>query len=387
LYLLLIWIRLIPNEVLPLPLPRGSFQTHLNNLIKASQSTSTEGFPKEDFAMSPQIPLSSSLPPLAPLLSDRKTHVMSILNLTPDSFSDGGQHSASDMSALENTITTQLDYGATILDIGGQSSRPGAESVTAEEELSRILPAIELICKIDRKRNRGHRSPVVVDGETSSIGNSSASEVDTLSTGHESVLEKPLSAAISIDTYRASVAEAAIRAGAHIINDVSGGTLDPDMLPTVAKLGCTYVLMHMRGTPSTMTGKDCTTYEGDLIQTIGSEILARLRAAEAAGIRRWRIILDPGIGFAKTGKQNLEILRRFDELRNFEGLKGMPWLLGVSRKGFIGNITGVAKAKERHWGTAAAVAAAVQGGADIVRVHDVDEMVKVVKVADAIWRA
>jgi 2-amino-4-hydroxy-6-hydroxymethyldihydropteridine diphosphokinase/dihydropteroate synthase len=384
--LVLIEIRLIPNEALPLPLPRGSFQTHLNNLMKSSQTSSTEGPPKEIFAMSPQVPLSPSLPPLAPLLSERRTHVMSILNITPDSFSDGGQHSASNMSELGNTISTQLDAGATILDIGGQSSRPGAVSVTSEEEISRILPVVELIREITSKRNKGYGNPVAPDWKTSSVGEDLNNHVNVLSTGHGIIAQSSVPVAISIDTYRASVAEAAIQAGAHIINDVSGGTLDPDMLPTVAKLGCTYVLMHMRGTPSTMTGKEFTTYEGDLIQAIGNEMVARLQSAEAAGIRRWRIILDPGIGFAKTGEQNLEILRRFDELRNFEGLRGMPWLLGVSRKGFIGKITGVAKANERHWGTAAAVAASVQGGADIVRIHDVDEMVKVVKVADAIYR-
>ena len=129
-----------------------------------------------------------------------------------------------------------------------------------------------------------------------------------------------------------------------------------------------------------------TLYPHGLIPTIGAELLERVRAAEAAGIRRWRIILDPGIGFAKTGRQNLELLRRFGELRRYPGLEGLPWLIGTSRKGFIGKITGVTEAKERIWGTAAAVVAAVQGGADVVRVHDVGEMAQVVKMADAIWR-
>lgn len=275
---------------------------------------------------------------------------MSILNVTPDSFSDGGRHNSSDASYLAETIQSHLVAGATIIDIGGQSTRPKAASVSAGEEIERVLPAI-----------KAARSIIDKDGN-------------------------PYKAAISIDTYRSEVAQAAIENGADIINDVSGGTLDPEMLSTMASLGCTVILMHMRGTPETMTSKEETTYEGDLIQVIGQELLERVRAAEEAGIRRWRLILDPGIGFAKTGEQNLEILRRFSELRNFEGLKGLPWLIGASRKGFVGKITGVKEAEERTWGTAASVAASVQGGADIVRVHDVDEMVKVVKMSDAIWR-
>lgn len=269
---------------------------------------------------------------------------MSILNLTPDSFSDGGLHNASDSTYLTNTISTHTSLGATIVDIGGQSSRPNAASVTADEETARILPAI-LAAK--------HVAP---------------------------------SLALSIDTYRAAVAHAAISAGAHIINDISAGQLDPAMLRTVAELGCSVVLMHMRGTPATMTSAENCSYPSGLIPTIAAELRSRVAEAEEAGIRRWRIILDPGIGFAKTGPQNLEILRRFAELRDAEGLRGLPWVLGSSRKRFIGSLTGKKEAKERSWGTAATVAAAVQGGADIVRVHDVGEMRDVVVVADGIWR-
>lgn len=190
--------------------------------------------------------------------------------------------------------------------------------------------------------------------------------------------------AISVDTYRASVASAAIAAGANIINDVSAGTMDSEMLPTAAKLGCTIVLMHMRGTPNTMTS--LTSYPDGLIATVAAELLPRVHAAEAAGIFRWRIMLDPGIGFAKTEAQNLEILRRLDELRDWDGLRGFPWVVGASRKGFIGKITGVKEPAQRGWGTAGTVAAAVQGGADVVRVHDVAEMAQVAKMCDAIWR-
>ncbi|KAH0343465.1 folic acid synthesis protein, partial [Aureobasidium melanogenum] len=281
------------------------------------------------------------------LEATRPTHVMSILNTTPDSFSDGGLNSPTDETALRRTITSHIREGATIIDIGGQSSRPNAPDVTAEEELARVLPAIKVIKSLPEASN----------------------------------------VCISIDTYRATVAEKAIRAGAHVINDISGGLLDVDMLPTVGRLGCTVCLMHMRGTPATMTSAENCSYPDGLIPTIAKELLDRVRAAEEAGIRRWRIVLDPGIGFAKTTEQNLEILRRMGELRSWPGLVGFPWLLGSSRKGFVGKITGVKDARERTWGTAATVAAAVQGGADVVRVHDVDEMVKVTKMSDAIWRA
>lgn len=276
----------------------------------------------------------------------RTTHVMSILNTTPDSFSDGGVNLPTDQAALRKTILSHIQAGATIIDIGGQSSRPNAPDVTAEEEIARVLPAIEIIKSLPE-----------------------ASHVS-----------------ISVDTYRAEVADAAIQAGAHIINDISAGLLDAEMLPTAGRLGCTVCLMHMRGTPATMTSPENCSYPKGLIPTIAEELLERVQAAEQAGIRRWRIILDPGVGFAKTVDQNLEILRRMDELRNWPGLVGLPWLLGCSRKGFIGKITGVKEARERSWGTAATVAAGIQGGADIVRVHDVDEMVKVAKMSDAIWR-
>ncbi len=286
--------------------------------------------------------------PLRALKSNRPTHTMAILNVTPDSFSDGGLHLPSNASEvgrytrLYSTISSFIDEGATIIDVGGQSSAPGAREVTAEEEMGRVVPAIDLMKEV----------------------------------------RKPF--AISVDTYRASVAEAAVKAGAHIINDIAAGQLDPEMLPTMARLGVTVGLMHMRGTPSTMN--NLTEYPNGLIPTIARELLERVAEAEAAGIRRWRIILDPGIGFAKSGEQNLELLRRFDELRDWPGLQGLPWLLGSSRKRFVGTYSGAKKADKRQFGTAVTVAAAIQGGADIVRVHDIKEMVQVVKMSDALWR-
>lgn len=269
---------------------------------------------------------------------------MSILNLTPDSFSDRGKYLNASPTKLAETIKSHIAAGATFLDVGGQSTRPGAPQVSSSEELSRILPAIEIIRSLPEAKN----------------------------------------VAISIDTYRADVAEQAIKAGAHIVNDVSAGLLDDNMLPTVARLGCTFCLMHMRGTPKTMI--KLAEYPDGVLPTVAWELLSRVKAAEEAGIRRWRMILDPGIGFAKNQQQNLALLRGLNDLRRQPGLRGFPWLLGTSRKAFVGRVTGVETAEERQWGTAATVAAAIHGGADIVRVHDVEEMAQVAKMADAIWR-
>jgi dihydropteroate synthase len=266
---------------------------------------------------------------------------MAILNLTPDSFSDGGRHSL-DSAQVVQTVRWMVEDGAQIIDIGGQSSRPNAVEVSVEQEIDRVVPAIKAI------RQAGLTVP------------------------------------ISIDTYRAKVAEAAIRAGADIINDVSAGTLDSEMLSAAAILNVPIILMHMRGTPQTMNS--LATYDGDLIEVIGRELRERVEEAVKSGIRRWNIILDPGLGFAKTGLQNIEIMRRLNELRRQPGLSGMPWLLGPSRKRFIERITGEKLPEERLWGTAGALAACVQGGADIIRIHDVTEMTKVVKMSDAIWR-
>jgi 2-amino-4-hydroxy-6-hydroxymethyldihydropteridine diphosphokinase/dihydropteroate synthase len=293
--------------------------------------------------MSTITPLGNGQLCLHALKPTRPTHIMAILNLTPDSFSDGGKHKT---NSLSETINTFISSRTTIFDIGGQSSSPGTPDISATEEISRVLPAISAV--------RAH--------------------------------PKGANVIISIDTYRAPVAEAAVIAGADIINDISAGLLDSAMLPTVARLGSTICLMHMRGTPATMTHLTDYSPHG-LIPTIAEDLLQRVAAAEEAGIRRWRIILDPGIGFAKTGEQNLEILRRMDELRDWPGLRGLPWLLGSSRKTFIGRITGVEVPSQRTWGTAATVAAAIQGGADIVRVHDAVEMGQVAKMSDAIWRA
>lgn len=273
---------------------------------------------------------------------------MAILNLTPDSFSDGGVHTAEDLETVRSTVRNFIASGATILDIGGQSTRPRAEYLGPEEELKRVLPIVQAIR--DMKEAEG--------------------------------------IAISIDTFHSDVAREAILAGADIINDVSAGLLDERMLPTVASLGKTIVLMHMRGDPHTMT--KLTDYPEGVIKGVSQELGERVEAALAAGIPPWRIILDPGLGFAKNQQQNLELLRRLRELREHPAasvpLKNFPWLMGPSRKGFIGKITGVNEASDRSYGTAVAVTASIEGGAEIVRIHDVREMVQVTKMADAIYR-
>jgi 2-amino-4-hydroxy-6-hydroxymethyldihydropteridine diphosphokinase / dihydropteroate synthase len=297
-------------------------------------------------------PLNPLLQPIRALQSTRQTHVMAIMNLTPDSFSDGGIILPRDSEKRQQVISRlyaqafwKHNCGAEIIDIGGQSTAPGAEQVSEAEEISRTIGFVQTLKDHPRLRKK---------------------------------------IAVSIDTYRSSVAEALDEVGIDIINDVSAGQMDPNMLPTMARLGKTIILMHMRGTPENMNSR--TDYPEGLIPTIAKELLERIAAAEAAGIYRWRIILDPGIGFAKTSEQNLEVLRRFDELRDWPGLRGLPWLVGSSRKNFVGKITGIKEASERVWGTAATIAAAVQGGADIVRVHDIKEMAQVAKMSDAIWR-
>lgn len=322
---------LIPHQALDAAKPWKLIQDHLNELPRAAAEP-----------LSTLTPIRGSVPPLNALRARRKTQVMGILNVTPDSFSDGGTHASAD--SLRDTILAFVRGGATMIDVGGQSTAPGRPDVGADEEIARVVPAIELIRSLP---------------EASGIG-------------------------VSVDTYRASVAEAAVAAGADVINDVSAGQLDAAMLSTAARLGTTVCLMHMRGDPGTMSALN--DYPDGIVATVARELLVRVREAEAAGVRRWRIILDPGLGFAKVGEQNLEVLRRLEELRAWPGLEGLPWLLGSSRKSFIGKVTGVPKPMDRVFGTAATVAAAVQGGADIVRVHDVLEMGQVVKMADAIWR-
>jgi dihydropteroate synthase len=274
----------------------------------------------------------------------QQTYLMGVLNVTPDSFSDGGQFHRLEAAVAQAQFLA--DSGAHILDIGGQSTRPQAEDVELEEELQRVIPVIQAV----RGRMTG----------------SEESKVNSIP--------------ISVDTTKAAVARAAVAAGADIVNDISGAVFDPDMLPTVAELGVPIVLMHMRGTPKTM--QQMTNYK-DLLGEIYDFLAIRTEAALQAGIAAERIILDPGIGFAKTFAQNLEILKH---LPHFHSL-GFPLLIGTSRKGFIGYLLNQPDPKQRVWGTAATCCAAIQGGADILRVHDLPQMRDVCLVADTIWRS
>lgn len=262
-----------------------------------------------------------------------KTLLMGIVNVTPDSFSDGGEFLAS--AAAVTRGEALVAAGAAILDVGGESTRPGAPAVSAEEELQRVLPVI-----------RGLRERVAVP--------------------------------ISIDTSKAVVAEAAVVAGAAIINDISGLHHDPAMLEVLCRTGAGCILMHMRGTPATM--QQFTAYT-DLIGEISGYFRDTLRAAQAAGVPETRFLLDPGIGFSKAAEQNLALIRNLWRFREL----GRPVLAGPSRKSFIGKLLPAGLApRERVWGTAGAVAACALCGADIVRVHDVAEMAQVLAVADAV---
>ncbi len=258
--------------------------------------------------------------------------LMGILNVTPDSFSDGGDHFAPDRALAH--ARDMIRAGAEIIDVGGESSRPGAAPVTAREEARRVVPVIQAL----------------------------TAESDVM---------------VSVDTVKAAVAEQALDAGAVIVNDISGLHADPRMLDVVRDSGAGCVLMHMRGTPQTM--QQHTRYR-DLTAEIRRYFLEALRAAEAAGVDRDRFILDPGIGFSKTAEQNLVLLARCNEFRTL----GRPILIGPSRKSFIGAVLSEPNPRRRIFGTAAATACAILRGADIVRVHDVAEMRQAALVAAAI---
>ncbi len=268
----------------------------------------------------------------------KRTYIMGVLNVTPDSFSDGGQFNTLESATAQ--AESMVENGVDIIDIGGQSTRPGAAEINLETELNRVIPLIEIL------RN----------------SQNICSQVP-----------------ISIDTTKAAVAQAAIEAGADIINDISSAMFDPEMLPTAAKLGVPIILMHLRGTPQTM--QTLTDYQ-DLIGEIYQFLESRINVAIAAGIDKSKIIIDPGIGFAKTYNQNLEILR---QLPKFTALD-CPLLVGVSRKSFIGNILNEPDPRQRVWGTAAACTIAIANFANIIRVHDIKEMREVSQVADAICR-
>ena len=263
----------------------------------------------------------------------KRTLIMGVLNVTPDSFSDGGlylEHERAIAHGLE-----LVEAGADIVDVGGESTRPGADPVPAEEELRRVIPVIE---GIKRESN----------------------------------------VMISIDTYKAQVAEAALAAGAGMVNDISALRFDEGMIDVLVQYDIPVVLMHMQGRPRTM--QENPRYN-DVVSDILQFLQERIAAATAGGIPKERLIIDPGIGFGKLLQHNLEILRRLDELRAL----GRPILIGPSRKSFIGRLT-AAPVEERLPGTIASVTLGIAKGADIVRVHDVQEVKQAVRVTDAIIR-
>jgi dihydropteroate synthase len=257
---------------------------------------------------------------------------MGVLNVTPDSFSDGGKFFSA-QAAVARGLALEA-AGADLIDIGGESTRPGSTGVSAEEEMRRILPVI-------------------------------------------TALAEKLEIPISVDTSKAVVAEAAVLAGAELINDVTGLRNDKRVADVAARLKVPLILMHMRGTPATMQKMG---FARDAMRDVKAGLMRSVRMARNAGVPKSQIMIDPGIGFGKNAKQNLDLIGRLSELARL----GFPLLAGTSRKSFVGKLLGDAPARERKWGTAATVTASVLGGAHIVRVHDVEEMEQVVRVADAI---
>jgi dihydropteroate synthase len=264
----------------------------------------------------------------------KRTLVVGVLNVTPDSFSDGGVNFEPDR-AIDRAIEMESE-GADIIEIGGESTRPSATPVPADVELSRVIPVLR---------------------------------------GLASRLRVP----ISIDTYKSEVAEAAVGEGASLINDVSALRFDPALADVSAREHASLVLMHMRGEPATMQKIPPSV---DIFAEIETDLTSAIRVAESHGVNRDQIILDPGVGFGKTLEQNLAIINRLDRFESF----GLPLMIGTSRKGFIGKLTGRGE-RDRLFGTAATVSAAIIRGAHLVRVHDVKEVMDVARISDAILNA
>jgi dihydropteroate synthase len=268
----------------------------------------------------------------------KRTLIMGVLNVTPDSFSDGGKFL--DVERAVEHAMEMARAGADIIDIGGESTRPGAAPVGVEEELRRVLPVVERLRDL----------------------------------------------IVSVDTTKAAVAERALAAGARIVNDISALRFDARMVEVVRDAGAGAVLMHMQGTPQTMQHSP---HYDDIIAEVRSFLAERVAFAESHGLKKTQIAVDPGIGFGKTVTHNLQILARLDEF----GSLGCPLLVGVSRKSFIGKLLAPREAGRkpetdgRLWGTAATVAWAVAQGAQIVRVHDVAEMTDVVRMVEAVKQA
>ncbi|XP_072956152.1 folate synthesis bifunctional protein, mitochondrial-like [Typha angustifolia] len=289
------------------------------------------------------LPVGSSL-----LDWSNKTHVMGILNLTPDSFSDGGKFQ--EVEAAVSQVKLLISEGADIIDIGAQSTRPFARRLSVEEELQRLTPVLDAVVQLPE-----------VEGKI-----------------------------LSVDTFYAEVAVEAVNRGIHIVNDVSGGQLDPKILSVVGDLGVPYVMMHMRGDPSTMQDNQNLQYE-DVCKEVASELYARVSEAELSGIPLWRIIVDPGIGFSKGTEHNLEILMGLPSIRSEIAKKSLgashaPILVGPSRKKFLGSICNRINPAERDPATVAALTAGILGGANIIRVHNVGYGSDTANICDALLK-
>jgi len=272
--------------------------------------------------------------PRGVLVLGERTLVMGVVNVTPDSFSDGGLY-LQPREAVRQALALQR-AGADIIDIGAESTRPGSAGISATEELHRLLPIL-----------RG--------------------------------LRRRLEVPISVDTSKAEVAEAVLDAGADMLNDISGLRSDLALATVAHKASAPLLLMHIRGTPKTMQQMEPTK---KIWPAVESGLRWSIKKALAAGLPRSQLIIDPGIGFGKTMQQNYELLRDLRRLEKFN----LPLLVGTSRKSFIGTVLGEAAPAKRIWGTAATVTAAILNGAHIVRVHDVGEMAQVARVTDAILR-
>jgi dihydropteroate synthase len=274
--------------------------------------------------------------PSRTLTLGERTLVMGVLNVTPDSFSDGGKFLDAGL-AIKHALAME-SAGADLLDIGGESTRPGSSATTAKDELARILPVLE---------------------------------------GLRGALKIP----ISIDTQKFEVAEAALDAGAEIINDISGLKSDPRLAELAARRRVPLILMHLRGEPRTMQKAG---FARDVMKSVAQRLKKSITIARKAGVAKSQIVLDPGIGFGKSFAQNYELLEKLPQLAKL----GYPLLVGTSRKGFLGATLArdgkPAPPEERIWGTAATVTASILAGAHIVRVHDVPEMVQVARVADCL---
>lgn len=358
------------------PVSAEPVHDHLNQLLKTQPDSNLQ----ESSALLLMTPVSRLKRPILQYdmqNGSQKTLIMGIMNTTPDSFSDGGANYRLLEEDVQQKVLRLIEDGADIIDIGGVSTRPGSAAPDIDEELARVVPVVEAIRKCKN--------------------------------------EKVANVLVSIDTYRAKVAEKCLEAGADIINDISMGLYDETIFDIVAKFGCPYIVNHTRGTPETMskltnyesnTNEDIIEYSVtdaisgpetvNLLNGVCRELSSQILKAFTRGVRKWQIIVDPGIGFAKNMLQNLAILSHTSILKNYSvenraagsyfALTGLPILIGASRKRFLGTLIDEPVAANRAFATGATVTASVQQGAHIVRVHDVKPMAEVARVADAIYR-